>query len=608
MIDWSKILRSPVIAYDTETTGLSSQKDRPFAFSISTIDGYNIYCDVRQDDQRDALVDFFKNYTGLVVMHNASFDVRMTSWFGHDLLKNNIDDTVIRAYCIDEHLHHYSLDYLSKKYTDLHKKGDDLYVEMAKIFGGMATKNVQMKHISEAPVDLVAPYAIGDTVATLALWQWQEGEIKRQGIHDIVCFEKNLIPTFIRSERRGIRVDLSAAERAVDKLTPVINKKQKELNSLVGSDVNVNSSPQIKRIFEPIESEGEWYTNTGILLPKTPKGGPSIGSEVLRDIPTREAELILQIRSDLKTRDTFLSKHIMKHAHEGRVYPSIHQTKGERGGAGTGRVQYTDPAMGQIPDRDKEVAEIVKTCFLPDEGMLWVDTDLRQFEVNVFIHLVNNNQLIRKMVNEPMTDFHEFVGQLSGLPRNASYNGQANAKQLNLSMIFNSGDGAIAEKMGMSWSWEEFTSGSGEKVRYKKAGIEAKNIIRQYHAKMPGVKELQKKAKSIASSRGYLKTFTGRRLRFPRGHKTYAASGLLIQATSADINKQNWKIIEEELDGSGHMILNTHDSYSMCLPLNWESHYKRVKERIEEEGRLRVPLILELNGAGINWWRAKNKC
>ena len=66
-------------------------------------------------------------------------------------------------------------------------------------------------------------------------------------------------------------------------------------------------------------------------------------------------------------------------------------------------------------------------------------------------------------------------------------------------------------------------------------------------------------------------------------------------------------IIDEELEGVGHMILNTHDDYNMSLPEgDWEPHYNRVKNRIEAN-RLRVPLILDYSGKGENWWKAISK-
>ena len=111
----------------------------------------------------------------------------------------------------------------------------------------------------------------------------------------------------------------------------------------------------------------------------------------------------------------------------------------------------------------------------------------------------------------------------------------------------------------------------------------------------------------MAEGQGFIRTKMGRRLRFPRGYKSYKASGLLIQATSADVNKRNWLVVDEALGNDGHLILNTHDSYSMAMPEDWKPYYRGVKRAIEDTSDLglRAPLILDLDGAGITWWEAK---
>src|SRR5690606_23877423 len=157
----------------------------------------------------------------------------------------------------------------------------------------------------------------------------------------------------------------------------------------------------------------------------------------------------------------------------------------------------------------------------------------------VFAHLVNNQKILDHYAENPEADFHRMTADLTGLPRDATYSGQANAKQLNLSMIFNSGNGAIAEKMGMPFTYDSFTKGD-KTFTYRKAGPEAMAVIEAYHRALPGVKELALRARRKAETFGYVQTQFGRRLRFPRGEKTYKASGLAIQATAADINKMNW--------------------------------------------------------------------
>lgn len=610
--------RYPYFSIDTEDTGLRYKVDKVFGISISTPDGQDFYWDIRkQPSIKEWLNEQVKYYRGTIIAHNASFDYRMLHHSGVNVPIDRIDDTVIRASCIDEHLFAYSLDYLVKKY--LGKKKVEIYETLASMFGGLATKNVQMPNLQYAPPELVGVYAAagewegqwveGDSRLTLDLWEWQEKEIERQGIQDIIKFERDKMPTFIRTEMRGIRVDEEYAEEAIEKLNPIIKEKQDELDKRAGWKFNVNSSPQVKKYFTIDERNGEFFVHDTI-IGKTPKGKPSLGSEYLRDIKDPVAGLILEVRSLLKTRDTFLRKHVLSHSVRGRVYPTINQSKSESGGTSTGRLSIQNPAMQQIPSRNKKIASIVKPCFLPDEGHVWVDSDMNSFEVRVFAHLVNNPVIIEAYKQNPYTDLHQFVADLTNLVRNATYSGQANAKQLNLSMIFNSGNGAIADKMGMPWEWESFLP-RGKKdipknyVTYKKAGIEAMKVINKYHNRVQGVKQLAEKCKNLAEKTEFLFTFTGRRLRFSGGAHSYAASGKLIQATSADLNKENWIMIEDQLGDDGHIILNTHDSYSMSIEEGkWRDAYKRVKSEVEKPGRLRVPLILDFNGSGDNWWEA----
>jgi DNA polymerase I-like protein with 3'-5' exonuclease and polymerase domains len=598
------------IGFDTETTGLQYPVDKAFGFSVATPD-WAMYWDIREQPEA---VEWFnhemRQYKGIIAAHNCSFDYRMSHSAGMFLHIDQLDDTVNRACQINEHLMSYDLDSVAKKYLGAEKESE-MYEDLAKVFGGRATRNVQMKNIAKAEPKIVRPYAEKDARLVLDLWRWQEKEIERQGLRSICDFERRTMPTIIRAEMRGVRVDTSVAEEAAHEVRKDTKVLQRELNKLAGGELNVNSTPQIKKLFNPVQrKDGQWYVGNN-LIGKTNSGGPSLSKEYLinmADKGDRRAELIQDVRSQIKTADTFLMGHICSHAIDGRVYPTINQNKGEDGGTGTGRLSVTKPAMQQIPSRNKKIAAIVKPAFLPDEGRVWVDSDMASFEVRVFAHLVNNQEVIKGYTDDNWMDLHQYVADITGLPRNATYSGEANAKQLDLSMIFNSGNGAIAEKMGMPWEWNSFKAKDGKTITYKKAGPEAEAIIEKYHKRLPGVKKLANGAKKKAESRGYVFTRYGRHLRFPKGYKSYKASGLLIQATAADINKRVWSIIEEELGDEGHLILNTHDSYSMCMPEDWGPHYKRVKEAIQDGFPwFRVPLMLEFSGAGGNWWDAINK-
>jgi DNA polymerase I-like protein with 3'-5' exonuclease and polymerase domains len=597
-----------VISLDCETTGLHFKLDSVFGISMSTPSGEDYYWDIRRTPQAvEWLRDEIQHYKGTVVFANASFDVKMLSNYGISFDRIDIDDVILRASCIDEHLMSYSLDNLAKVYLN-EEKDSNIYAEMAEVFGGRPTRNVQMKNISLFDPDRVAVYAKKDTRLTLDLYNFQTQEIERQEIGDITSFEKSLIKTFIGMELQGIRVNEGYAQKAMTKLEEMVVAMQKRIEMYYGETINVNSPVDIKRVMKPSYNQftKEWEARDGTVLKSTKSGGPSIDAEALRGMKDPGAAMILEQRSLIKTKDTFLGGHVLASAIDGRVYPSINQGKTETGGTGTGRLSIQNPAMQQIPSRNKKVAEIVKQCFLPDEGHVWVDADMASFEVRVFAHLSGDSRVIEQYQEDPKTDFHRFVAELTHLPRDAQYSGQANAKQLNLSMIFNVGRGAAAEKMGMDWWWDEFVSRDGEVIRYKHPGDEAASIIEHYHTVLPGVKKLMKLASERALSRGYIFTRYGRHIRFPRGWKVYKASGLLIQATAADINKENIKIIADNLD-DGRLLLNTHDSYSMSIAEDvWRDRFEKVKSLIERP-ILKVPLLLELSGHGENWWQAVKK-
>ena len=597
-------------AYDTETTGLEWHKDdRVFGLSISLPDGRDYYYDTREDYEcMEWLNQSLKDYKGDVICHNAPFDFHMSEASGIDIPMERLDDTVVRACLIDEHLFSYELDALSKKYLG-RGKDTDIYKELGDIFGGRRSKNVQVKNFPKAPREIMSRYAIVDSRNTLDLWEWQQVEILKQGIQPITRWERSLTPTLLRAESAGVRVDIDAAEIAHGTISDEMDRLEFELFEAAGGKcINFQPSDDIQMLFSPKYRDGQWYSNDGTPLNTTDGGKASINQDALQKMRHPAAKLILELRKLAKLRDVFIHGHILSNQSDGYVHPRIHQSKGPDGGTGTGRFSYSSPALQQIPSRDRSVSSVIRPIFLPDPGHKWVDCDLASFEVRVFAHLVNDPSVIKEYRRNPHLDLHGYVAKETNLPRNKPPEGGSNAKQLNLSMIFVAGNGLIAEQMGLPWEWSTFVGNDGKDVTYRKAGYEAMEIIDRYHERFPGVKKLANKAKAVAEERGYVYTLKGRRLRFPNGWRTYKASGLLIQATAADWNKENWTMVEDVLQGEGRMVLNTHDSYGLSLPEGREEELaRRVKRVVEETERCRVPLILEVNPPGINWWDSYDK-
>ena len=193
MSQFPDLLQFDRIAYDTETTGLHWWKDKIFGVSISTPDGKDYYWDIRNDPNVVSWLRDMIPRCKMVIGHNIKFDWHFSRELGIILPWDRCDDTMVRAAIIDEHLLSYDLDSVGKKYLGV-GKDTDMYQELADIFGGAATKNVQMKNISRAPSAIVERYAKQDTRTCLDLYDWQEKTIQQQELQPVCELERQLIP------------------------------------------------------------------------------------------------------------------------------------------------------------------------------------------------------------------------------------------------------------------------------------------------------------------------------------------------------------------------------------------------------------------------------
>ena len=624
MINIERLDEYPVVCIDTETTGLDWGKDRVFGVAIAvpacTLEQlladplkapiHTTYFDVRKDRQSYAALRNVAPKLQLYVNHNAKFDTHMLLNDGVILDRSKTRCSTMRACLINEHLNEYNLDAIATRYLKIGKYGD-IYQELADQFGGRVTRSVQMKNLHLAPVEIVAKYAERDAEVALRLWAWQETELKRQGLLGVENLENRLYPHIFQMERDGIRVDLAKAEEQTMALDIKIKAGQKDLDNLAGFAVNPNPSGSINKLFSPTkDGSGRWVACDGTVLESTDAGKPSFNKEALERMKHPAAGMILRLRKLIKTRDTFIGGHILGHARNGRVHPNINQTKGdETGGTGTGRLSYTNPALQQIPARDKEIAAIVRPIFLPEVGHGWTYGDLDQHELRIFHHYVKNPAVVKSYCENPDLDGHQIVADLTGLPRNAPKSGGANAKQINLAMVFNMGGGELADRMNLPWTWERFKDAKGEVHEYKKAGPEAEAIMNKYYDMVPGVREIAQKARSIAKSRGHVKTLFGRHIRFPGGQFTHKASGLVYQGTAADLNKDNIIRVAEYLAREcpeARVLLNIHDETSASLPLNsdWRKLCRGMRDVIQDRPEIRVPLRIDFSELAPNWWEA----
>lgn len=611
MTAFPRIEKVPYLVIDTETTGLNWWEHKVFGIAIALPNGDSLYWDVRVCPQViQWLNDLVKDdRVGVWVGHNMKFDYHMLRESGFEMPPDRIDCTMVRGALINEHEPSYSLDFLARKYAG-QKKDEEIYEEMAKLFGGRATRSAQMPNISRAPENVVAKYAKQDVIATRALYEWQQSEIQRQDLHKIHAFERRLMPVIIDMETEGVRVDVERAHEAVRGLTERIETTQRDLNTLAGFEVNPNPSGSIADLFKPeLRDDGEWYLIDGTKADKTEGGKASINAECLRRMKHPAAKMILDLRKMLKTRDTFLSGHILGHEHDGIIHCNYNQTKNDsEAGTGTGRLSVTNPALQQIPSRDVAIKSLVRPIFMADHGAKWLGMDWSQFEFRVANHYGQVPAILRAYAENPNLDFHQLVSDMTGIPRNAQYAGGPSSKAINLGLAFNMGSGRLAQECGLPYTEEVGPTGNV----FLKAGPEAMELFEKYHTANPGMRNTAQKASSIAKERGYVHSVMGRHIRFPGGQFVHKASGLIYQATSADCMKQ--KLIELHAylkeHQCGRLLLTVHDEVGISLDNDCVERAEEIARIYTTfDGRecpihLRVPITCDW-GLGDNWLDAK---
>lgn len=630
------ILSRSVIACDTETTGLVWWKDKVFGISISWLDDkgrpHSFYGDIREPGVHQWFKDHLPR-AKRITNQFIKYDVHMLRESGIDLMDVDLGCTMIQETLIDEDKYDYSLDRLSHKYLGRGKL--DIWPELAGLFGGKPTKDEQAKNLVRAPRELVEKYANIDSQNALLVDQAQLKEIADQELLPIHQLEMDLMKVVIFMEHGGVRVDLDRAEQAVSYLAKEKARMQGELNSLLGFEMNVNSPVQAKKVLGVHQkADGTWWTKDGIRLEPTESGkSGSLKTEKLYHSTLREAHLIADIRAIDRAKDVMLGKYVLEMSHNGYVHASINQTRTEEGdGTYTGRFSITEPALQQIHKRNKKMAAIVRSCFIPDEGCEWGCWDWSQKDFRIFAHYVNDPQINAIYRADPAADFHRVTADITGLPRDRNEKtGGANAKQMNLGLIFGMSAGRMAKEMFLPYTmtgrcqqkdctfrgWEtseQKCKGCGGAIQqFFKAGPEAEALFGQYHTAIPGANRLKQSVGSVARSRGYIKTLLGRRLRFANPNYAYKAAGILFQGQAAEDMKYKMVELFDYLKAGGHQhrfMLVVHDEYDLNMRLGRnpkvDADIKHILETFDGKEcpiNLRIPILSDA-GLGPNWWEA----
>ena len=537
----------------------------------------------------DWFADVLKTDT-LKIFHNAIYDVCWIHRLGLTV-HGTVVDTMIVASLVDENRFRYDLNSVANDYVGMGKNENALQ-EAAKEWG-VDPKSEMYK----LPAMYVGEYAERDAEITLSLWQEFKKEINIQDLDAIVKLEQDLFPCLLEMKLKGVRIDEDQLTRVEQTLQKNYDKYMKRIKEDSGLYPEIWAAASIEKV-----CQARNITD----FDRTAKTGkPSFTKNYLKNHKDPVLRAINSAREADKLKNTFLDS-IKNFVYNGRIHADIHQLKGDFGGTVTGRLSYSNPNLQQIPNYT-DIGMGVRSIFVPEKGHRWGCFDYSQQEPRLVVHFalmtpgVLGVASIEEKYKSGEADFHQVVADIANIER-------SEAKTINLGLFYGMGKAKLTAQLGY-----------GED--------HAGRVLKQYHNRVPFVKQLIQQVMSRAQDSGKIRTLLGRRCRFnlwepnqfgvhkPLKHEealreygpgirrafTYKALNKLIQGSAADMTKKT--MIDLRAEGILPMI-QLHDE--LDISIESDDQAKKIKEIMENCVELQVPNKVDYE-VGDNWGDISDK-
>lgn len=575
-------LTNNFLSLDTETTGTDPISAKLVGLSFSIRENQAFYVPIPQNDEEaQKIVNEFKpayeNENILKIGQNIKYDLLVLQNYGVEL-KGKIFDTMIAHYLLQPELHH-GMDYLAEVYLNYQT------IHIEELIG---SKGKNQKNMADLPPTAVYEYACEDADVTLKLKNVLEPLLKENDCDRLFWeIEMPLMPVLAYMERNGVCIDREGLKETSRLYTEEMNRIEKEIHELAGTDFNIASPKQVGEVlFDRLKIVDK---------PKKTKTGQYVTSEeVLESLRTKHpvVEKILEHRGLKKLLGTYIDAlPKLVNPVTGHIHTSFNQTI-----TTTGRLSSSNPNLQNIPVRNEYGKEIRK-AFIPEEGCLFFSADYSQIELRIMAHLSGDEHMIEAFRNGQ--DIHAataakiFKKELNEVTKEE----RSKAKTANFGIIYGITAFGLAERMGVSRT-------------------EAKELIEGYFQTYPKVKEYMNRSIEMAREKGYTETVYHRKCHLRdinshnavvRGYAERNAINSPIQGSAADIIKIAMiriyrRFREEQLRSK--MILQVHDELNFSVyPEEKEKVQQIVIEEMENAYSMLVPLEADY-GWGKNWLEA----
>lgn len=545
-----------------------------------------------------------KDFEGEIVGANLQYDLDwLRTRHGIIFPRARFRDVQIAEPLIDENRLTYKLDFLAKHYLGVSKSYDDLL----RRYGGGYIEHMHKVHPGDA-----SPYACDDTTLAWRILDKQTPLLEADGLTELFHLEAALTPLLLEMRYRGVRVDIPKAEQSYRALKAEQAEIEKRINEMAQAHVDIWSADSIAIAFD----------NLGLEYEKTAEGRASFRKDWLKSSNAEIARLIVQARENDKIAGTFIDSYILKGHVNGRLHCMFNQLKSDDSGTVSGRFSSSNPNLQNIPARHPVLGPLMRSMFIPEEGMLWGSLDWSQIEYRLLVHYasitkgIDASEAVRMYREDPKTDFHTMASEITGVPRKQ-------AKNINFGVVYGMGVPKLAADLGVSID-------------------EAKAIMAQFQENAPFMKGMLDRCSNAAAERGFIKTILGRKRRFdvwevrylqagseaveyvqegelskfvegkslrgrPRRAFTHKALNALLQGSAADLMKK--AMVQMWESGIFNVLvphLTVHDEFNSSVPDTKEGReaFDEMRHIMETTLTLDIPILAD-GQLGANWDEAK---
>ena len=543
-----------------------------------------VYQQIDFNKAMNRLKQLFEDKSVLKVGHNLKYDSHILKQKRNgNITIFPLDDTMCLSYVLDAgRIERHGLDYLAAKWLSHQTiKYEDVC--------GKGSKQVSFDQIS--PSD-ACNYAAEDADITFRLWMILKPRLANERMTVVYNrLERPLIQVLSEMEQNGIVVDASILRRLSNDFASKIVLLEREIYNLAEQEFNIASPKQLGEIlFEKLKLEGGKKSKTGAW---------STSADILEELASRDiiiAQKVLDFRQLAKLKSTYtdaLQESI--NSRTGRVHTSYSMV-----GALTGRLSSSDPNLQNIPIRTAE-GRSIRTAFIAEAGSKIISADYSQIELRLVAHVAKEKSMLEAFRNG--IDIHaQTAAEVFEVPIN-KLNGETRrrAKAINFGIIYGISGFGLARQLGISQG-------------------EARDYIKAYFTRFPGIRDYMEQMKQLAREKGFVETLFGRRIYISnikssnaaiRGFAERQAINAPIQGSAADIIKRamiKMPNMINKLNLKTKMLLQVHDELIFEtpedeVPIAFEAIKSTMEKAHEPIISLDVPIIVE-GGAADSWARA----